>query len=77
MLRRRCSLTLWVAPEVLGGWNAARRTTPGGQSTHSELAIETGMLHLAFHLALRQTHGLVASIFCLLDVPLSSLTTTH
>src|ERR1019366_8359408 len=39
-LRRRGSLTLWVTPEVLDSWNAARRTTPGGQSSYSELAIE-------------------------------------
>jgi hypothetical protein len=30
------------------------------------------MLRLAFHLALRQTEGLMASIFVLLDVPLST-----
>jgi hypothetical protein len=55
------------------GWQAARRTTPGGQSSYSELAIETGMmLRLAFHLALRQTEGLMASIFGLLGVLLST-----
>jgi hypothetical protein len=72
-LRRRGSLTLWLTPEVLNGWHAARRTTPGGQSSYSELAIETGMmLRLAFHLALRQTEGLMASIFDLLGVPLGA-----
>jgi hypothetical protein len=72
-LRRRGSLTLWVTAEVLDGWNAARRTTPGGQSVYSELAIETGMmLRRAFHLALRQTEGLMGSIFGLLGVPLST-----
>jgi transposase len=72
-LRRRGSLTFWITPEVLDGWQAARRTTPGGQSSYSELAIETGMmLRLAFHLALRQTEGLMSSIFDLLDVPLST-----
>jgi transposase len=72
-LRRRGSLTLWVTPEVLDGWQAARRTTPGGQSSYSELAIETGMmLRMAFHLALRQTEGLMASIFGLLGVLLSA-----
>jgi transposase len=72
-LRRRGSLTLWITPEVLGGWQAARRMTPGGQSSYSELAIETGlMLRLAFHLALRQTEGLMASIFDLMNVPLST-----
>ena len=72
-LRRRGSLTLWVTAEVRDGWNAARRTTPGGQSVYSEFAIETGMmLRLAFHLALRQTEGLMGSIFGLLNVPLST-----
>src|SRR5450631_510852 len=72
-LRRRGSLTLWVTLEVLENWRAARRTTPGGQCVYSELAIETGMmLRLAFHLALRQTEGLMASIFVLLNVPLST-----
>jgi hypothetical protein len=66
-------LTLWVTPEVLDGWQAARRSTPGGQSSYSELAIETGMmLRLAFHLALRQTEGLMVSIFGLLGVPLNT-----
>ena len=73
-LRRRGSLTLWVTPEVVGEWQAARRTTPGGQSIYSELAIETGMiLRRAFHLALRQTEGLMGSIFGLLGVSLSAL----
>ena len=72
-LRRRGSLTLWVTPEVLDVWKTARRTTPGGQSVYSELAIETGMmLRLAFHLALRQTEGLMASIFNLLGVSLTT-----
>jgi hypothetical protein len=72
-LRSRGSLTLWVTPEVLDGWRSARRTTPGGQSVYSALAIETGMmLRLAFQLALRQTEGLMGSIFGLLDVPLST-----
>jgi transposase len=72
-LRGRGSLTLWITPEVLDGWQAARRTTPGGQHSYSELAIETGMmLRLAFHLALRQTEGMMASIFGLLNVPLST-----
>jgi len=72
-LRRLGSLTLWVTPEILDGWRAARRTTSGGQSVYSDLVIETGMmLRLAFHLTLRQTERLMASIFDLLDVPLST-----
>lgn len=66
-LRRGASLTLWVTPEVIGEWRAARRSSPGGQARYSDLALGTGMmLRLAFHLALRQTEGLMASIFDLL-----------
>jgi transposase len=71
-LRRRGSLTLWVTQEVMAGWRAAPRATRGGQASYSDLAIETGlMLRLAFHLPLRQTEGLMASIFELLDVQLN------
>ena len=71
-LRRRGSLTLWVTHEVVAGWRAAPRSTPGGQTNDSDLAIETGlMLRLAFHLPLRQTEGLMRSIFELLEVALS------
>jgi hypothetical protein len=62
-----------VTPEVLDGWQAARRTTPDGQSRYSELAIETDMmLRLAFHMALRQAEGMLASIFSLLGISLSA-----
>jgi hypothetical protein len=71
-LRRRGSLTLWVTHEVMAGWRAPPRSTRGVQPSYSDLAIETGlMLRLAFHLPLRQTEGLMASIFELLEVALS------
>jgi len=72
-LRRRGSLTLWVTDEAIAGWQAAPRLTPGGQPFYSELAIETGlMLRLAFHLPLRQTEGLMASVFELMGVSLAT-----
>jgi len=56
----------------MAGWRAAPRSTRGGQASYSDLAIETGlMLRLAFHLPLRQTEGLMTSIFELLEVALS------
>jgi hypothetical protein len=59
-----------MTPEVLYGWQAVRRTIPGG-SLSTPLAIELGvMLRLVFHLAARQTEGLMASIFSLLGVSL-------
>ena len=63
-LRRRGSLTLWITDEAMAEWQAAPRLTPGGQPHYSDLAIETGlMLRLAFHLPVRQTEGLMTSVF--------------
>lgn len=72
-LRRRGSLTLWVTDAAMAGWHAAPRLTAGGQPRYSDLAIETGlMLRLAFHLPLRQTEGLMASVFELMGVSLAT-----
>ncbi len=57
-LRRRGDLTFWVDETALGGWQAPRRITPGGQPRYSESAIELVLtLRLAFHFALRQAEG--------------------
>lgn len=70
-LRWRGSLTLWVTPEAVALWQAQPCTTPGGQRSFSDLTIETSlMLRLAFGLPLRQTEGLLGSIFELLEVEL-------
>jgi len=62
-LRARGSLTMWVTPDAMALWAAQPRSTPGGQSFYSDLAIETSlMLRLVFRQALRQTEGLMASI---------------
>lgn len=72
-LRRHGSLTLWVTDAAMAGWHAAPRLTAGGQPCYSDLAIETGlMLRLAFHLPLRQTEGLMASVFELMGVSLAT-----
>ena len=72
-LRSRGSLTMWVTPEAIDCWAAEPRTTRGGQSSYSDLAIETSlMLRLVFGQALRQTEGLMASIFELLGVDLKA-----
>ena len=71
-LRQRGGLTLWVTEEAISEWQAAPRITPGGQSHSSDLAIETSlMLRRAFHLPLRQTEGLMASVFELMGVSLN------
>ena len=71
-LRRRGSLTLWLTVEVIDGWSAVRRSTPGGQATYSDGAIQTFlMLRAAFKLALRQAEGLMSSIVDLLGCELA------
>nr|WP_247895234.1 transposase [Azospirillum brasilense] len=77
-LRRRGSLTVWVTEAAIAHWKAAPRTTPGGQPAYSDLAITTAlMLRAVFHLALRQTEGLIDSILQLLglDLPVPDHTT--
>ncbi|MCW2242399.1 transposase [Azospirillum canadense] len=70
-LRQRGSLTLWVSEEAIEQWKAAPRRTPGGQASSSGLAITTALkLRAVFRLALRQTEGLLASIFPLLGLDL-------
>jgi hypothetical protein len=70
-LRRRGSLTLWITEEAMADWEAAARLSPGGQPYYSDLAIETGsLLRLAFNLPLRQTDGLMTSVFELMGISL-------
>ncbi|SMF89969.1 Transposase DDE domain-containing protein [Azospirillum oryzae] len=78
MLRRRCSLTVWFTDNAIAAWRAAPWTTPGGQPHYSDLAITTALtLRAVFHLALRQTEGLIASILQLLgfDLPVPDYST--
>jgi hypothetical protein len=70
-LRRRGDLTFWVDEAALAGWQAPRRSTPGGQPRYSELAIELVLtLRLVFHLALRQAEGFARSVLQLLGMAL-------
>ncbi len=70
-LRRRGDLTLWVDDAALVGWQAPRRSTPGGQPRYSELAVELVLtLRLVFHLALRQAEGFARSVLQLLGMTL-------
>ena len=71
-LRQRGSLTLWFTDEAIEGWRAQPRTTPGGQPWYSFLAILTALtLRVVFHLALRQTEGLIGSVIGLLGLDLA------
>ncbi|WP_211257568.1 transposase [Muricoccus aerilatus] len=67
-LRAPGSLTVWFTQEAVEGWRAAPRTTSGGQLSYSDLSIATALtLRAVFHLMLRKTQGLTASIPQLLD----------
>jgi hypothetical protein len=62
-LVRRGDLTIWIAPETLETWRAP------GRRTYSDAAIEAALtLRAVFRLALRQTEGLVGSIFQMLEI---------
>ena len=62
-LQRRGDLTLWLDEAAIAGWQAPRRTTPGGQARYSDAAIELVLiLRLVFHLALRQAEGFARSV---------------
>src|SRR5215208_7069209 len=62
-LKRRGDLTLWIDEDAVAGWQAPRRTTPGGQAWYSDAAIEVVLiLRLVFHLALRQAEGFARSV---------------
>jgi len=48
-LRRRSDLTVWVTPEAITAWTAAKTNRRGRPPRYSDLAIEAGvMLRLAF-----------------------------
>ena len=71
-LRQRGSLTVWFTDAAIAAWKAEPRTTRGGQSRYSALAIATALtLRSVFRLALRQTEGLIGSIIALLGLDLS------
>ena len=73
VLRARGSLTLWFTLEAIDLWSALPRTTRVCQISYSDLAIETSLiLRLVFRQLLRQTEGLMASIFELLGVKLKA-----
>ncbi len=71
-LRRRGSLTLWLSEEALQNWITQEKSgQPGASPTYTDVAVETmATLKALFHLAGRQTEGLLASVFELMRVTL-------
>jgi hypothetical protein len=71
-LRQRGSLTVWFTDAAIAAWKAEPRTTRGGQTRYSALAIATALtLRAVFRLALRQAEGLIGSIIALLGLDLA------
>jgi Transposase DDE domain len=63
---------VWFSEETIEGWRAEARSGRGGQPKYSNLAIVTALtLRAVFHLALRQTEGLIGFIFALLGLNLA------
>ena len=65
-------MTVWMDEAALAGWQAPRRTTPGGQPRTSGLA--TGLvltLRLVLHLALRQAEAFTGTMLRLLGLDLA------
>jgi IS5 family transposase len=72
-LVNRGSLTMWVSEEVISAWvNAELSGSRGASRYYSDVAIECMLtLQVVYHLALRQTEGLMRSIVDLLGVELA------
>ena len=69
----RGSLTVWLSEEALSGWHSQGPTQRGAQFFYSDLAIETTLtLRKLFDLGLRQSQGLVTSLFALMRVDLKA-----
>ncbi len=66
-LKRRGDLTLWLDEDVLTGWQAPRRSTPGGQAWYSDTAIEPVLIpRVGLHLAPPPAEGVTMSVLRLL-----------
>ena len=77
-LRQRGNLTIWFTDKAIAAWAAKPRTTRGGQSRYSPLALLTALtLRAVFRLAYQQAEGLIGSIVGLLglDLPVPDHTT--
>ena len=69
----RGSLRVWLSEEALSGWHYQGPTQRGAQFFYSDLAIETTLtLRKLFDLGLRQSQGLVTSLFALMRVDLKA-----
>ena len=72
-LVRRGDVTLWLTPDAIATWAAAGVGRRSEHLQYADLAIETALtLSLIFHVPLRQTEGVLTSIFGMLGVDLTA-----
>lgn len=70
-LKQRGSLHVWIDEEALSKWYAEPTHKQGSQPVYSDLAIKTTLqFGKVFHQKLRQTEGLVSSVFNLMNLEL-------
>jgi len=63
-LKQRGSIEVWINEESLKNWKAKPSLKPGAQAIYSDLAIQvTLQFGKVFHQKLRQTEGLIQSVF--------------
>ena len=72
-LVQRGDITVWVAPAAIATWEAVGVGARGRPRQYADLAIETALtFRLIVHLPLRQTEGVLTSIFRMLGLDLSA-----
>ena len=65
-------MAVWLEEASLAGWQAPRRTTPGGEPRYSDLAIKLVLtLQTVLQLALRQAEALTSGMLRLLGLALT------
>jgi len=71
-LRQRASLEIWITNDIANKWSAMPTKRPGNQSVYSDYAIEIVIrFGKVFKQKLRQTEGLLESVFKLMNMDLS------
>jgi hypothetical protein len=69
-LKKRGDLTIWMAEDVAVTWAYEGKRERGGKKIYSELAIHTCLaIRKVYHLPLRQTQGMLRSIFRIMGIP--------
>jgi len=72
-LIQRGSITFWLCDDVMEAWYAQPNGKRGRQETYSDIAIETALtLRSVFGQGLRQTEGLLISLFQLMSIDLDA-----